>query len=919
MPKRDKLMLIDGNALVHRAYHALPPLTGPSGEPTNATFGFTSMLLKALAEQKPTHIVVAFDSGRTFRHERFADYKANRARMEDALAVQFDTVRRVIDAFGVVRCSAAGYEADDLLGTLARQAHKRGMDTLIVTGDTDALQLVRPDVKVLTSRRRFSDTIIYDEEAVQERYGLRPAQLADYKALVGDTSDNVPGVPGIGPKTATQLLQQFVSLEGIYEHLDQVRGKRAKQALEAHREQALEAKKLVTIVTDVPVELDTQAARFGDFRREEVMEVFRELGFRSLVDRVPETKGADESDNGSQLLLFTVDTEPDAVRAPGECRAIRTEGELKVLVEKLGRASSLAIDVETTDVDAMRARLVGVALSDGPGRGYYIPLGHDSSVEEGPQLPPEVALEALRPVLADARVPKVAHNAKYDLMVLAEHGVEVRGLSWDTMLAAWLVNPSSRNLGLKGLAWEKLDLEMTPIDALIGKGKGRVTMAQVPVETVTPYACTDADVTLRLRERLQHELPEREQEKLFHEVEMPLVPVLVDMERRGVALDVQVLEAMSRELQERLAELEQGIHRVAGGPFNVNSTQQLGAILFEKLGLPVVRRTKTGYSTDAAVLDALQGKHEIIGLIQEYRQLIKLKSTYVDALPLLVNPRTGRVHTSFNQAAVVTGRLSSSDPNLQNIPIRTELGSQIRRAFVAQKGWRLLAADYSQVELRILAHVCGDEAMLQAFRRGEDIHAHTAATVYGVPLAEVTPKQRYLAKTINFGLIYGMSDYGLSQRTELTREEAASFIEKYFAQFPAVQAYLDETKRRAREQGYVETLLGRRRYFPELAPDSRVPMGLRRAAERMAINMPIQGTAADIIKIAMIRLHQALRQRRLRAAMILQVHDELVLEVPEDELEIVQPLVKSIMEGAYELRAPLQVDIKVGENWLEME
>ncbi len=921
MPKQSKLMLVDGNALIHRAYHALPPLTAPSGEPTNATFGFTSMLLRALDDHKPTHVVVAFDTGRTFRHERYADYKANRAKMDDELAVQFESVRRVLDALGIARCGAAGYEADDLLGTLAQQAHERGMETLIVTGDTDALQLVRPDVKVVTPGRRFSDTVVYDVQAVEQRYGLRPEQLVDYKALVGDTSDNIPGVRGVGPKTATQLLQEFGSLDGIYEHLDEVRGARARAALEGSREQAHEARMLVTIVTDAPVELDEEAARFGRYERDEALQVFWELDFRSLIGRLPAPDGnVVMGQNGAQLALFAMEGEPAVVRAPGEYEVIRSEEELAALATHLAKAPALAIDVETTDIDAMRARLVGIALSGATGKGYYVPVGHEPGVEDGPQLSIEAALDILRPLLLDERLLKVAHNAKYDLTVLAEHGAEVRGLAWDTMLAAWLVNPSSRNLGLKGLAWEKLDLEMTPIEALIGKGKGKVTMAQVPVQRVAPYASADVDVTLRLRDLLERELAEREQEKLFHEIEVPLVPVLVDMERRGVALDVLALTAMSHELAERLADLEAGIHRVGGGPFNVNSPRQLGQVLFDKLGLRPVHKTQTGSnSTNAAALEALRGKHEIIDLILEYRQLAKLKSTYVDALPQLVNGRTGRVHTSFNQTAVVTGRLSSSDPNLQNIPIRTELGSQIRRAFVAPAGWQLLGADYSQVELRILAHVCGDEAMLGAFARGEDIHARTAAMIYGVPLEDVTPKMRYLAKTINFGLIYGMSGYGLAQRTELSQGEADRFVESYFAQFPAVRAYLDETKRQAREEGYVETLFGRRRYFPELTADSRVPANMRRAAERMAINMPIQGTAADIIKIAMIRLHRTLREQKLRAAMILQVHDELVLEVPDEELEQVRELVRSVMEGAYALRAPLRVDMAVGNNWLEME
>ncbi len=920
MPKQEKLMLIDGNALVHRAYHALPPLTGPSGEPTNATFGFTSMLLKTLSEVRPTHVVVAFDVGRTFRHERFAAYKANRARMDEELAVQFADVRRIVDAFGIPRYGVAGFEADDLLGTLARQAHERGMETLIVTGDSDALQLVRPDVQVLTSGRRFSDTVTFDVQAVEERYGLRPEQLIDLKALIGDKSDNVPNVPGVGEKTARELLRQFGSVEGIYEHLDEVRGARAKAALESCRAQVLEAKKLVTIVTDVPVDLDAEAARFGDYPRDAVMQVFRDLGFRSLVDRLPQVKPtAEQAQTGSQLALFPTGGDARPVQVHGEYAIIRTEQELDALAQRLRVAGAMALDVETTGVDAMQADLVGISVTDAPGRGYYIPVAHDRSVDAGPQLALEAIKRILGPVLADERIQKTAHNAKFDLTVLAEQGLEVRGLAWDTMLAAWLVNPATRNLGLKGLVWEKLDIEMTPIEALIGKGKAQITMDRVPVDRVGPYACADADMTLRLRERLEQELHEREQEKLFTEIEMPLVPVLIDMERRGVALDVSALQAMSRELFTRLDELEKAIYHAAGQTFNINSTQQLGTILFDKLGLKTVRRTQTGYSTDASVLEALQGSHEIIGLILEYRQLTKLKNTYVDALPLLINRRTGRVHTSFNQAAVVTGRLSSSEPNLQNIPIRTELGSQVRKAFVAQEGWRIVSADYSQVELRILAHMSGDPAMLTAFERGEDIHARTAAMIYGVGLEGVTSEMRRVAKTINFGLIYGMGEYGLAQRTELTPEQSSHFIDTYFAQFPAVRAYLDETKRRARRQGYVETLFGRRRYFPELAPESRVPIGMKRAAERMAINMPIQGTAADMIKIAMIRLHRALAERKLRAAMVLQVHDELVLEVPEEELGVVRSLLREVMEGAMALRTPLKVDIAVGKNWLEME
>ncbi len=927
MSQKKKLVLIDGHALAYRAFHALPEdMKTSQGELTNAVYGFTSMLLNVLRDEQPTHIAVTFDKGLTFRHDVYPDYKAHRAKMPEEMRSQMKRVRQVVETLDIPVFEQEGYEADDLLGTLARQAEEQGVDTLIVTGDMDLLQLVDEHTCVLTSRWRFSDTVTYDLEGVQRRYRLPPAQLVNLKAMMGDKSDNIPGVPGVGEKTATKLLQQYGSLEEIYEHLDEVQA-RFRNKLEAGRDLAFLSRHLATIVRDAPVQLDLDACRLRSFDREQVMNLFRELEFRSLVERLPEpeARSGDRPQQGPtgmphQLSLFGAVPAAVPPAAPSaDYQIVADEEALRQLVTRLESSPALTLDTETTHTDPMQAVLVGIALTDAPQRGYYIPVAAPSG---DPQLPLEAVLDALAPLLSGPGQPKYGHNLKYDLMVLQRAGAETKGLAFDTMIAEWLVNPASKNLGLKNLAWARLKQQMTPITDLIGKGKNQLTMRQVPVAQVAPYACADVDMTHRLVTILAAELKEKHLWPLFTEVEMPLVPVLVAMEMAGVRLDAAVLDRMSEELATRLGELEARIQEVVGYAFNVNSTQQLSDALFKRLGLPTqgLRRTKSDhFSTAAAVLEKLRGKHPVIDLILEQRGLAKLKSTYVDALPRLVNPRTGRLHTSYNQTGTVTGRLSSSDPNLQNIPIRTVLGRQVRRAFIADPDWKLIAADYSQVELRVMAHVSGDEGLLDAFARGEDIHASTATAILGVPLGEVTPEMRRLAKGINFGLSYGQTAYGLAQATGLTQAEAEDFIKTYFERFPRVREYIDCTKALATRQGYVETLLGRRRYFPELQEGSRAPHNVRQAAERMAINAPIQGTAADIIKIAMIRLHRALQERGLRARMILQVHDELVVEAPDDEGLTVSSLMREIMEGAFELKAPLKADLKVGQNWEEME
>jgi DNA polymerase-1 len=858
--------------------------------------------------------------GRTFRHEEYAEYKATRPPMPDDLRVQLERVRDVADAFHLASRYLEGYEADDVLAALSRQAVEQGLDVIIVTGDTDTLQLVAPHVQVLLSGRKFTDAKLYDEATIRDRYGLTPAQLVDFKSLKGDPSDNIPGVPGVGEVTATRLLQQFESVEGLYSRMAEVDPK-LRDKLQSNEERVRLGKELIKLVADLPMDLELESCRIGAQDRSKVMALFRELGFHSLLSRLPQ--GAEAELPSAQLSLFSAQLPAEGVEPMlGQYRLIDTEPALRDLVTRIREAGACALDTETTSLRPVQATLVGIALSCRAGEGCYIPIGHLPTAAASAQLPLGLIREHLGPVLADEGIAKYAHNANYDLIVLHQHGLPVHGLTFDTMIAAYLVDPSGRNLGLKGLAWQELGVEMTPIEALLGKGKNQLTMDLVPIARAFPYAAADADMTFRLVERQTGQLKEKNEWKLFADVEMPLVPVLTDMECTGVALDVPLLEQMSRELQSRLGELEREIYDQVGYSFNLNSSQQLSAALFVKLGLPttgLVRGASGGYSTAADVLEGLKGTHPVIDLILEHRQLSKIKSTYVDALPLLVNPHTGRLHTSWNQTGTVTGRLSSSEPNLQNIPIRTEVGGRVRQAFVARPGCMLLGADYSQVELRILAHLSEDENLLAAFRRGEDIHARTAASIVGVPLDQVTPDMRRLAKTINFGLIYGMSDWGLAARTELSQEQAAEFITKYFAQFPHVRGYLARTKQQAEEKGYVETLLGRRRYFPELQSGSRAHSGLKAAAQRMAINHPIQGTAADIIKIAMIRLHNELQSRGLCGKMILQVHDELVLEVPQDELSRMQELVRSIMEGAYSLQAALKVDIKTGRNWREME
>ncbi len=907
--KKPLLVLFDGNAIVHRAFHAFErtkPLTvSKTGEVISAVYGFALMLLKAINELKPTHYAIAFDKkAPTFRHQMFDQYKAQRPPTPDELVNQLGRVRQLVNAFHIPIFELDDYEADDVLGTLSRQASEQDVDTIIVTGDADAMQLVSPRVKVLTPKRAFGDTMLYDEAAVSQKYGVEPGQVADFKGLVGDTSDNIPGVPNIGPVTAAKLLRQFGTIEEIYAHIDEVTPAKLQALLQQNEAIARQSKELATIVTETPVTLNLDGCQISHYDRHEVTELFRELEFFSLLPKLPEIEA-------EEALTSAIGVE--AKLPEGAYKIINTTSALDELLNRLSAARSLAFDTETTSLDALSAQLVGISLSPAPGEAYYIPLGHVGwgRVE---QLPLEQVIDRLRSPLEDANLPKLAHNGKYDITVLAECGVTVNNLTFDTMVAAYLLGEKS--LSLKALAFSKLGIEMTPITALIGSGAKQISMSSVEIKQAADYACADADMTLRLGELLDAGLHQQGLWHLFSEVEMPLVLVLVSMERNGVALDTELLRQMSHRLGEQLLKLEAEIYNSIGHQFNINSPQQMSSVLFEELKLPSARKTKSGYSTGASVLDELRGTHPIIEFILEYRQLAKLKSTYIDALPRLINPKTRRVHTSFNQTRTATGRLSSSDPNLQNIPVRGELAKEVRQAFIAPPGSFLLAGDYSQIDLRALAHLSQDESLLAAFHQDEDIHSATAAQLFGVAAARVTPDMRRLAKTVNFGVIYGMSDDGLEQATELSREEAARFITAYFEKYPGVKQYLESTKKQARETGYVETLLGRRRFIPEINSANRQ---VREAAERMAINMPVQGTSADIIKVAMINLYREMDKRRLKSKLLIQVHDELIFEVPQEELDEMKELVPQVMSTALELSVPLKVDIKTGNNWGEME
>ncbi|MBI5622123.1 DNA polymerase I [Candidatus Falkowbacteria bacterium] len=924
---KKKLVIIDGNALIHRAFHALPPtLRTKDGTVVNAVYGFALILLKIYKELKPDYLALTLDrAAPTFRHIEYTEYKAHRIKQPDELYAQIPLVRDLAGAFNIPTYELDGYEADDLIGTITAKTDG-GVRNIIVTGDMDTLQLVDNDTEVFTMKKGVNDTVTYDSAAVVERYGLRPDQMIDYKALRGDASDNIPGVRGIGEKTAVELLQQFGTLENVYKEIKKLRNKeitsvrpRVAELLLEHEQDAQMSQHLATIVRDAPIKFMIEDAVVAGYDQQAVFDLFQKLEFKSLLSKIPGMEGRQrpESKEGQRGLFDNsksqIQNNKSEINSKFQIRngyhLLDDEKSFKKFIVELKKQKLIVIDTETTGLDTITDTLLGIGFCWKEGEGYYLEIKklRNKEIEK-----------AISRILSDEKVKKVGHNLKFDIEVLTNAGFTVRGVYFDTMLASYLLDPGSRAHDLDTLAFTELGYQMTPIEQLIGLGKSQITLADVAVEVVADYCCEDVDYTFRLYQKLSNAIEQRNSFGLMETIEMPLVAVLAKMELLGVKIDMKFLGQLDREIETTRQKLDKKIFAMAGKEFNLDSPLQLKEILFETLEIPTegLKRGKTGFSTAAAELDKMRGLHPIIDLISEHRELAKLQSTYTQALPKLVNKKTGRVHTSFNQTVAATGRLSSSDPNLQNIPIRTSLGREVRKAFIAEKGCQILKADYSQIELRIVASLAQDKEMLAIFKRGEDIHAATAAAIHGVPLDSVTKEMRYSAKEVNFGVLYGMGAYGLSWRTGISMAEAKNFIDKYFKTFSGVKKFVDSTIKFARRDGYVETLFGRRRYLPEI--NSGMAQ-VKNAAERMAINAPIQGTAADLIKLAMIALDTKLAAEFTteEVKMILQVHDELVFEVKSGLVKTVAPLVKDVMENVYQLRVPIVVDVEAGESWGE--
>lgn len=893
-----KFFLVDGSALAYRSYFAFSknPLINSKGVNTSAAFGFTSALLRLLREEDPAALVVVFDSQEpTFRHAAYPQYKATREKMPDELVQQLPLIDQVVTAMALPLLRRPGFEADDIIGTLALRAREAGFETFIFTGDKDFMQLVRPGLSLYSLRKDGKERDIIDRNGVIAKLGVPPEQVTEMLGLMGDASDNIPGVPGVGEKTAQALIQQFGNIETIQQNLEQIDKPALRKKLAENHSLALLSRQLATIETQVPLDQVPQTLLRRPLDAKALYLLFRELEFESLLGQID------------------LKTEAAARRS----HLVDSHEQLDDLFRLLQQHDLFCLDTETTGLDYFRHSLLGIAVAVKAGEGFFIPIRLPGQSQG---FPAEEVLPRLAALLGDGRHRLGGHNFKFDLNVLFRAGLTIEAVGFDTMIASYLLDPGGRQHGLDALALKDLGQAMTPITDLIGKGKNEVTLAQVPLDQVCAYAAADAAVSLELHHLYEPKLKDAWLDKLYHELELPLVPILAEMERTGIKVDAAHLHHLSGQLGGKLSSLEQEIHRLAGEPFNINSPKQLGQILFEKmaiqnqLGLRKVKKTKTGYATGSEVLETMTG-HPIAALLLEYRNLAKLKSTYLDALPGLIHPLTGRLHTSFNQTVTATGRLSSSEPNLQNIPIRSDLGKEIRRAFIpGEEGWLLLSADYSQIELRILAHLADEEALSAAFRNGEDIHAASASILFGIPREKVSAADRDRVKAFNYGIIYGMGPQRLARETGIRLEEARQFIDSYFEKFPRIRDYIDAQQEKAAEAGFVETILGRKRWLPEI--NSANPM-LRMAAANMAVNTPIQGSAADLIKVAMIHIRQRLKEEKLAARLLLQVHDELLLEAPATEIEALETLVHREMTTAMSLNVPLEVRLGIGRNWLE--
>ena len=895
------LYLIDGSSYIYRAFYAIQRLTDAKGMPTNAVYGFTTMLLKVLREKKPDRVCVVFDApGPTFRHKAYEPYKGTRQKMPDDLVVQIPYIKESVALHGIPGLEVAGYEADDLIAMLAHRAVNLGMKVVVVSGDKDLLQIVRDPVVIQWDPQRDR---LFDEAGVFEKYGVTPGQMADYLALMGDSSDNIPGVKGVGEKTAKQLIGQWGSLDGIYANLADITSASVRKKLEEGRESAYLSQSLVHFREDAPVETGPEEFTPSSPDRETLADFYRKLDFKTVLEAF--LKERDSAEPVRKTEESGGSTRRDTI--------VRSDGELDGLLERLKRVERFSVDLETTSTDSMRAEIVGISICCEDGTAWYIPVAH-CGPGSGRQLSREDVLRRLAPLLSSRHPGKVGQNIKYEWVVFRRHGVPLEGIAFDTMVASYLLDPGDRSHSLDRIVPEHLGEKKIAYEEVTGKGKTQVGFAEADVDRAAKYSCEDAETTWRLASILERKLREGELFSLYEDLELPLIPILAAMEHRGIMVDAGRLESLAIELEKTMDRRTGEIYAYAKGEFNVQSPKQLAEVLFERLGLRVVKKTKTGPSTDISVLEELAGDHPIVEHLLIYRTLSKLKGTYADALPRLIHPETGRIHTSYNQTVAATGRLSSSDPNLQNIPIRTEEGRKIREAFIPAPGCVFLSFDYSQIELRILAHYCRDEHLLNSFRSGEDVHRRTASEMFGIPPELVTSDMRRQAKTINFGIIYGMGAFGLARRLRISNRTAKEAIERYFARYGRVKEFIEETIRQTTSTGYTETLLGRRRAIPELASRNH---NIRQQGERLAVNTPIQGTAADFIKKAMIDVDAALRKTNLKTAMLLQVHDELVFETPVEEVETARELVRAAMEGVWELAVPLIVDVGEGKNWAE--
>jgi len=890
---KKKLFLLDGHSFCYRAFYAIQGLSTSKGEPTNAIYGMITMLRKIIDEDKPDYMGVCFDRKEpTFRHEQYEEYKAQRKPMPDDLIDQMEHIKDLIKAYRIPIFEKAGFEADDLLGTLANKAAKEKFEVFILTGDKDALQLVTPSIKIYNP---YKNGLVYDAEKVEERYqGLSPEQVTNLMGLMGDASDNIPGVPKVGEKTAINLMKNFGSIEGVYENIDQVKGEAVKKSLKENKELALMSRELATIDCDVSIKVNFEDLKMEGPDDKKLIAFFKRFEFSTLLNTITPTAETEKEKRNYHL--------------------VDTEEKLKKLVAQLEKVKKLSVDTETTSSDPLIASLVGVSLSFKGKEAYYIPCAHKE--HNGKGIARNKVLESLRPTLEGEKVKKMGQNIKYDWMVFKKHGIQLNGVVFDTMLASYLINPAKPNHNLDDISLQYLNVRKIATKDVIGTGKKAITMDNVPLEQISEYACEDADCVYRLEKKLAPLIEEHKAVELFNDVEMPLVNVLARVEENGVKLDIEFLKKLSKKLDKELDQLTKEIHELAGEEFNIKSTKQLAEILFTKLELPVIKKTKTGFSTDVSVLEKLAEEHEVPRKVLDYRERAKLNSTYVLALPELVD-KDELIHTSFNQTITATGRLSSSNPNLQNIPIKSDLGRQIRRAFIPRsKKHKLISADYSQVELRLLAHFSKDPNLCKAFKNGVDVHKFTASLLYDVKEKDVTKEMRYLAKTINFSIIYGKTPFGLSKDLGISIPEASDFIKSYFKRYDHVKDYLESQKEMAKKKGYVTTVLGRRAYFPDINSSNGM---MRQFAERAAINAPLQGSAADLIKLAMLRIDEKLTEKKLKTLMILQVHDELVFDTPDDEIEEVSALIKEEMEKALKLKVPLEVDISIGNSWYEEE